>query len=329
MAHSLAEDETTLYHGTKSKLKDRIQQTEKPVISNNLKSALIIELSPTAVFRLAETPSVHSFHDFAVLVYHHIKDLAHDYQRVDVVCDRYFNDSLKEQIRTQRGVGTRLHFSDDTQFPYTFRSNFLHNSENKNELNEYLANKLISFHNNHQILIVSYKSGVLCSNINLEPSSKILNCTSEEADPRLVRHTRDALLKDYSFVMVRTIDTDVLVLLISFTFRGDIPNGSVYAALRCSSDSNVKYFSINDIVRELGDDVTRALPFFYAFTGCDTTSSIFNKGKCKCWDVWQNYEKEVDITSTFLSLGSLPHRVADYQINTLEYYIIILYSSIP
>ena len=221
-----------------------------------------------------------------------------------------------------------LNFSDDTQFPSTFRSNFLHNSENKNELNEYLANKLISFHNNHQILIVSYKSGVLCSNIKLEPSSKILNCISEEADPRLVRHTRDALLQYYSFVMVRTIDADVLVLLISFTFRGDIPNGSVYAAL-CSSDSNVKYFSINDIVRELGDDVTRALPFFYAFTGYDTTSSIFNKGKCKCWNVWQNNEREVDITSTFLSLGSLPHRVADYQINTLEYYIIILYSSIP
>ena len=237
-------------------------------------------MSPT-VFRLAETPSVHSFHDFAVLVYHHIKDLARDYQRVDVVCDRYFSDSLKEQIR---GVGTQLHFSDDTQFPSTLRSNFLHNSENKNELNEYLVNKLISFHNNHRILIVSYKSGVLCSNIKLEPSSKILNCTSEEADPRLVRHTRDALLQDYSFVMVRTIDTDVLVLLISLTFRGDIPNGSVYAAL-CSSDSNVKYFSINDIVREL-DDVTRALPFFYAFTGCNTTYSIFNKGKCKCWDVW-------------------------------------------
>ena len=256
-------------------MKDRTQQTEIPVVSNNLKSALIIELSPI-VFRLAETPSVHSFHDFAVLVYHHIKDLAHDYQRVDVVCDRYFNGSLKEQIRTQRGVGTRLHFSDDTQFPSTFRSNFLHNSENKNELNEYLANKLISFHNNHQILIVSYKNGVLCSNIKLEPSSKILNCTSEGADPRLVRHTRDALLQDYSFVMVRTIDADVLVLLISFTFRGDIPNGSVYAAL-CSSDSNVKYFSINDIVRELGDDVTRALPFFYAFTGYDTTPSISTK----------------------------------------------------
>ena len=87
----------------------------------------------------------------------------------------------------------------------------------------------------------------------------------------------------------------------------------------------VKYFSINDIVRELGD-VTRALPFFYAFTGCDTTPSIFNKGNCKCW---QNNERKVDITSTFLSLGSLPHRVANYQINTLEYYIIILYSTNP
>ena len=97
---------------------------------------------------------------------------------------------------------------------------------------------------------------VLYSNIDIEPTSKIMYCTSEEADPQVVRHVRDALFHNYSFVMVRTIDTDVLILLISFTFRHDVHNGSVFAAL-CPSGNNINYFNINEIVQELGANMTR------------------------------------------------------------------------
>ena len=38
---------------------------------------------------------------------------AYRFNRVDVVCDRYFKDSLKEQTRDQRGTGTRCIISDD------------------------------------------------------------------------------------------------------------------------------------------------------------------------------------------------------------------------
>ena len=101
--------------------------------------AIIIELSPV-VFRQADKPINH-FNDSGVPIYNHMMDVAQSYQRIDVLCDRYFQDSLKEQTRRLRGVGTMFEFCDDTPFPINFRDDFLHTSQNKNMLNEYLAIK--------------------------------------------------------------------------------------------------------------------------------------------------------------------------------------------
>ena len=72
-------------------------------------------------------------------------DVAQSYHRIDVLCDCYFQDSLNEQTRRLRGVGTTFEFSGDTPFPVNFRDDFLHNSQNKNMLNEYLAVKLFHY----------------------------------------------------------------------------------------------------------------------------------------------------------------------------------------
>ena len=114
-------------------------------------SAIIIELSPV-VFRQADKP-VNNFNDFAVLSTI-IMGVAQSYQRIDVVCDRYFQDSLKEQPRRLRGVGTMFEFSDDTPFPANFSDDFLHNSQNKNMLNEYLAVKMILLHSGDKVLML-------------------------------------------------------------------------------------------------------------------------------------------------------------------------------
>ena len=62
--------------------------------------------------------------------------------RCGIIADRYFKDSLKENIRSIRGQGSRKHFSDEAKIPGDFKSDFLTNSDNKNDLYIYLAEKI-------------------------------------------------------------------------------------------------------------------------------------------------------------------------------------------
>ena len=43
---------------------------------------------------------------------------------------------------------------------------------------------------------------------------KMSDCTHEEADTRIVGHIRHALLEGAKKILVRTVDTDILVILI-------------------------------------------------------------------------------------------------------------------
>ena len=43
--------------------------------------------------------------------------LCKNYERCDVIADRYLQNSLKENIRNIRGLGSRKMFDDDTTIP--------------------------------------------------------------------------------------------------------------------------------------------------------------------------------------------------------------------
>ena len=324
VTQSLAADSSTLYHGNKAKMKDRFEPCIPPPLDGN--SAIIIELSPI-IFRFAQR-NVSNFQEFATVIYYHLMELGARHRRIDVVCDRYFENSLKEQTRSGRGVGSKIVFNGDTPFPENFRDDFLHHSENKNSLNEYLAEELISMHHiSNQQLIVTYKDGILSSGDTVSSHRCISNCTSEEADAKAVRHARDAATQGFSSIIVRTIDTDVLVLLIAHASSVTLVTESSIFAAMYSTDNNVTYYDINGTASKLGEHTVRALPFFYAFTGCDTTSSIFGKGKCKCWDIWHSDERKDEITSVLVELGSKPLALYDRQVDVLEYFVKKLYAT--
>jgi uncharacterized ParB-like nuclease family protein len=48
---------------------------------------------------------------------------------------------------------------------------------------------------------------------------------------------------------------------------------------------DLRWIPIHDIVRSLGPR-SKALPFFHAFTGCDTVSAFVGKGKKTAWQAW-------------------------------------------
>ena len=88
-----------------------------------------------------------------------------------------------------------------------------------------------------------------------------------------------------------------------------------------------RYYNIKQIINELGSDIFLALPFFYAFTGCDTVSSFYGKDKCKASDVWVKTERKDDFTDVFVVLGEKPSNVTSNHIDMLKSFVLQLYGS--
>ena len=113
---SLTPDGVSLYHGTKSDITKRFT-SEESLMEHDGKSALVIEMSPV-IRAKSISLGIECFSDFAVIIYNHIMKLSHGYDRVDLVFDRYFEDSLKEGTRNERGTGSMFVFeSDNTPIP--------------------------------------------------------------------------------------------------------------------------------------------------------------------------------------------------------------------
>ena len=87
---------------------------------------------------------------------------------------------------------------------------------------------------------------------------------------RIVLHLLDAAQSGHTRLMVRTTDTDLVVLVVSQ--RNIVP----------ATFGVGKYFiyiAAHEIARQLGTPKSEALPMFHAFTGCDVVS--FFSGKTK------------------------------------------------
>ncbi len=288
-------------------------------------------MSPIIRAKSCSAGSIECFSDFAVIIYHQVMKLSHGYARIDLVFDRYFEESFKEGTRNARGTGSMFVFEgDDTPVPNNMAQTFMKESNNKNTLNEYLAKKLIEIHKGPQLLVTTLKDNVLCS-FDAEPLEQsdvsITKCQSEEADQRIIRHVLHIIdnYDEFKRVVVNTIDTDVLVLLISYVGRMENidPGIEIYAYLTAGK----KYYNIAEISKRLGKEVCLALPFFYCLTGCDTVSSLTGKGKCKAWDAWFNSRNKDEFTSVFTELGNQPKEVTEVQMEKIEEFICLLYGA--
>jgi hypothetical protein len=57
-----------------------------------------------------------------------------------------------------------------------------------------------------------------------------------------------------------------------------------------------RWLPIHGYASILNEDVCKALPFWFTFTGCDTVSMFAGRGKKTAWTTWQKYP---DVTETF------------------------------
>ena len=82
--------------------------------------------------------------------------------------------------------------------------------KNKQEPFDFLSSKIAAFEYAGSKVFVTQGNRVLTNMITLEMPS----CDHEEADTQLVVHIVDALKKGQSTFLVRTVDTDIVVILV-------------------------------------------------------------------------------------------------------------------
>ena len=169
---------------------------------------------------------------------------------------------------------------------------FLRDSVNKKELFAFLTSKVAQFSWPPAIAVyVTSGQAVVC----IGDSILMQNCNHEEADTRNVVHVLHALKQGEQTICVRTVDTDVVVILAG-TFQDLVatqPLADIWVAF--GMGKNCRFYHINAICESLGEPQSRALPVFHAFSVSDTTSAINGKGKKSVWQAWQAFEDVTDI----------------------------------
>jgi len=141
----------------------------------------------------------------------------------------------------------------------------------------------------------------------------------EEADTRIFVHMADAVKEGLRSILIRTVDTDVVVLAIAAVARLQTVT-ELWIAF--GTGTNFRYIPVHSIAAALGTDKSLALPMFHAFSGCDTVSSFATIGKKTAWDTWKTFS---DVTATFLALSRPPPSIDEDHIKVLERFTILMY----
>ena len=92
-------------------------------------------------------------------------------------------------------------FVGETLLPRDFMD-FLGNSENKNNLNEFLVQRFLQEQEGVQTFVATYKDTIISNNNLLLLDEDIANCMTEEADQRLVRHAYNCIRNGIISVVV-------------------------------------------------------------------------------------------------------------------------------
>ncbi|KAK4312975.1 hypothetical protein Pmani_015640 [Petrolisthes manimaculis] len=145
----------------------------------------------------------------------------------------------------------------------------------------------------------------------------------EEAYTRILLHVQDSVMQGYIKVSISTVDTDVVVLAVAVA--GYLVIDELWVAF--GTGKNFRHLAAHEMAVALGTNKCRGLPFFHAFTGCDTVSCFSGREKRTAWETWKACNKVTDeVTTAFCALAATPTipTVEDYM-DQLERFVILLY----
>ena len=112
-------------------------------------------------------------------------------------------------------LGVRQRVAPDNKLPRNWQE-FLRVDQNKQELFKYLAECVTSIDAEKQVISTHGKQVLSIMPISRDNIGRLAPCNHEEADTRMLLHAADAVQCGFTKILLRTVDTDVLILAIAF-----------------------------------------------------------------------------------------------------------------
>uniref|UniRef100_H3B0T7 Uncharacterized protein n=1 Tax=Latimeria chalumnae TaxID=7897 RepID=H3B0T7_LATCH len=184
--------------------------------------------------------------------------------RVDVIFDKYVPDSLKAETREKHGTGNRVKVASATPIPKDWNA-FLQVDENKEELFKILSEDLVNVqHQNKTVISIHHHQHLIQK-----------ACHHDEVDSQMLLHAKHAASEGHRKTLIRTVNSDVVIIAVVTFQRMNV--AKLWTAFGVGKNKcHIQY-------QTLGPEVCLALPFWHAFTGCDTVSSFAGHGKKTAW----------------------------------------------
>ena len=83
-------------------------------------------------------------------------------------------------------------------------------------------------------------------------------------------------------VTIITVGTDVVVVAVAVAHFQGLPNIE-YLWIAFGTSKDFRYIPIHEIAITLCPQIAKGVLFFHAFTGCDLSSYLTNRGKKSAW----------------------------------------------
>ena len=98
-------------------------------------------------------------------------------------------------------------------------------------------------------------------------------------------HAYLALQSGHTKIMIRTVDSDVVVIAVyALSKMKGMENWIDFGVGRCR-----KIIAVHEISNNMPCIIASDLPFFHAFTGCDTVATFSGTGKKTAWKAWMAF----------------------------------------
>lgn len=321
---SLAHSDGTPLKTDKATLTKALESKQQTVLAHNS----LPQIKATIIDGgniLHETLGKHNKSTYATMARDLLVKICSSYgEEIHLVLDKYKSPSIKDSERTMRGSCMHQTFvitgSEQTQrqngtellkscsFKEEF-ARFIMQEWKKPQYGSIIGRKRVYI--SHGGMCIQLKNNELGLLQILQPSH-FQGC-HEEADTLIAFHAKNI---STGHILVRSTDTDVLIILLSIVQR----TKSISIIMDYGAGNNRRYINVSeiaDVLERENSGFTEALLGYHALTGCDFNPCFFRKGKVK---PFKSIVADEEYVTALRSLTSL-----DVDIPGVTRYITFLY----